>query len=107
MISAKEALELYESSDAAAKQHLEKIESDIRQAATSGKREHICSGKKLTETVAADAADVAPSPLQAKIIGELKRAKFRAEWLKVGEALPVKGGAPDELQVAWAIKVTW
>lgn len=107
MISAKEALDLYESSDAAAKQHLDKIESDIRQAAMSGKREHICIGKKLTETVAADATDVVPNPLQAKIIAELKKAKFRTEWVKAGDPIPVKGGGPDELQVIWAIKVSW
>jgi hypothetical protein len=111
MITAKEALDLYETSDAFIQpQYLDKLEADIRQAATAGKRELVCGIKKLTETVA-DTETAEPNSIQAKVMAELKRAKFRVEWTKVGEPVVPKalqdetGAGP--LHATWGIQVSW
>lgn len=111
MISAKEALDLYETSDAFIQpQYLDKLEADIRQAAMAGKRELVCGIKKLTETVA-DGEVAGNNSIQAKVISELKRAKFRAEWVKVGEPFVPKGSqdgtGAGPLHVTWGIQVSW
>lgn len=108
MISAKEALDLYETSDAAVKQHLDDVEAAIRNAAKAGKRETLILGKKLIETAPAEQAEVSPSPLQAKVIAEVKKAKFRAELVRHGEPAAAKGAEEGAgLMQAWVIKVSF
>ena len=109
-ITAKEALDLYETSDVAAKPILDKLDADIRQAAAAGKRELICTGKKLTE-IAVTNTPVEPNALQAKVIAELKRAKFRVKWGQIGEPFVPKALQTDNgdgpLHANWGISMEW
>lgn len=111
MINAKEALDLYEASDAFVQQQfMDKIETDIRAAASAGKRELVCSNKKLCES-AEDGVVLEPNVVQGKVIAELKRAKFRAKWEAIGEPEVPKhlqneiGTGP--LYVTWGIRLDW
>lgn len=108
MISAKEALDLYETSDAAVKQHLDDVEVAIRNAAKAGKREALVLSKKLTEVAPAEQTDVQPNSLQAKVVAELKKAKFRVELVRHGEPAVAKGAEEGAgLTQAWVLKVSF
>lgn len=107
MISAKEALDLYNNSLRTLSQYLEtNFHSKIRQAAMDGKREYILFLDSCSEFNAPKLDE-----LQLKVIAELQKLGFNASYISYGDSYVPRGLMDDSGNGPeyrnYGIKVTW
>lgn len=109
MITAKEAKDLYDQSGAEVDDYIKyKLESEIRTAATSGKRQwfHLIGSNQKGFN------PIQPTPLQNRIISKLTELGFSARWIDSHGTAYVPRGLADlegngPLHTNYGILIGW